>query len=88
VALSAPRRGIYTSGLLLAIDRVALIAWLAEAFLHAQPSGSAALRTVLDSPSLFPFRLTPISPAHLITASERLDVLRHGLDQDLIMLRG
>jgi hypothetical protein len=63
------------------------IAWLAEAFLHAHPNGSVALRTVLDSTSLFPFRLSPISTAHLVAVSGRLDVLRHGLDQDLIMFR-
>jgi len=80
-------KGIYTSGLSLHIAHVELIAWLAEAFLHAHPNGSVALGTVLDSTSLFPFRLSPISAAHLVAVSGRLDVLRHGLDQDLIMLR-
>ncbi len=80
-------KGIYTAGLSLAVDHVELIAWLAEAFLHAHPNGSVALRTVLDSTSLFPFRLSPISADHLVAVSGRLDVLRHGLDQDLIMLR-
>jgi len=55
--------------------------------LHAHRGGSVALRTVFDSTSLFPFRLSPISAAHLVAVSGRLDVLRHGLDQDLIMLR-
>jgi len=79
--------GVYVPGLSLAVAHVELIAWLAEAFLHAHPNGSVALRTVLDSTSLFPFRLSPISAAHLVAVSGRLDVLRHGLDQDLIMLR-
>ena len=88
--------GTYVPGLSLAIAQGELIAWLAEAFLHAHPNGpacrsagagrSVALRTVLDSTSLFPFRLSPISAAHLVSVSGRLDVLRHGLDQDLIML--
>ncbi|ACD82379.1 hypothetical protein [Candidatus Methylacidiphilum infernorum] len=81
------KKGIYTAGLSLAIAQVEVIAWLAEAFLHAHPNGSVALRTVLDSTSLFPFRLSPISADHLVAVSGRLDVLRHGLDQDLIMLR-
>jgi hypothetical protein len=79
--------GPYVPGLSLTIDQVELIAWLAEAFLHAHPNSSIDLRTVLDSTSLFPFRLSPISAAHLVAVSGRLDVLRHGLDQDLIMLR-
>jgi len=80
-------KGIYTAGLSLTIAQVELVAWLAEAFLHAHPKGSVALRTILDSTSLFPFRLSPVSAAHLVAVSGRLDVLRHGLDQDLIMLR-
>jgi len=42
---------------------------------------------VLGSTSLFPFRLSSTSADHLVTVSGRLDVLRHSLDQDLIMLR-
>lgn len=80
-------KGIYTAGLSLAIAQVELIAWLAEAFLHAHPNGSAALRTVLDSTSLFPFRLSPISAAQLVAVNGRLDVLHHGLDQELLLLR-
>ena len=80
-------KGIYTQGISRTINHVELIAWLAEAFLHAHPNGSVALRTVLDSTSLFPFDLSPISADHLVAVSERLDTLRHGLDQDLIMLR-
>lgn len=91
------RDGTYLPGLSLAINQVEVIAWLAEAFLHAHPNGPAsrsigagrpvALRTVLDSTTLFPFRLKPVSAAHLVAVSGRLDVVRHGLDQDLIMLR-
>ena len=33
------------------------------------------------------FYLSSFSAAHLVAVSGRLDVLRHGLDQDLIMLR-
>ena len=72
-------KGIYTAGLSLAIAQVEVIAWLAEAFLHAHPNGpacrssgagrSVALRTVLDSTSLFPFRLSPISADHLVAVS-------------------
>ena len=81
-------KGIYTAGPSLAIDQVEVIAWLAEAYLNAHPNGSVDLRTFLDSPSLFPFRLRPVSASHLVAVSGRLDVLRHGLDRDLIMLSG
>ncbi|GIV04209.1 MAG: hypothetical protein KatS3mg015_3039 [Fimbriimonadales bacterium] len=87
VLKETPKKGIYTSGLSLAIAHVEVIAWLAEAFLHAHPNGSAAVRTVLDATSLFPFHLSPICADHLVAVSGRLDALRHALDQDLIMLR-
>jgi len=80
-------KGIYTAGFSLAITQVELIAWLVEAFLHAHPNGAIAPRTFLDSTSMFPFRLSPIPADQLVAVSGRLDALRHGLDQNLIMLR-
>lgn len=80
-------KGIYTIGATLSIDNPQLIAWLAEAALHAHANGSAPLRDLLDCPSLFPFRIKPICPENLLAASARLDIIRHGLDHDLIMLK-
>ncbi|KUJ95668.1 MAG: hypothetical protein PWR24_1699 [Desulfonauticus sp.] len=80
-------KGIYVPGLSLTIENPELIAWLIEAFLYACGGDSVDLRTVLDSPILFPFRLSPISAVHLVSVSNRLDMLSHGLDQELIILR-
>src|SRR5271157_3496122 len=48
-------KGIYSAGSSLAIDNSRLVAWLVEASLHARANGSAPLKDLLDSPSLFPF---------------------------------
>lgn len=80
-------KGIYTAGATLAVDDSRLIAWLTEASLHAHPNGSAPLKDLIDSPSFFPFRIKPIHAENLVAASSRLDLLRHGLDNDLVMLR-
>ncbi len=80
-------KGIYSAGTTLAVDDSRLIAWLAEASLHARGSGSAPLKDLIDSPSLFPFRIKPVHAENLVAASSRLDLLRHGLDNDLVMLR-
>ena len=80
------KRGIYTYDASFTVDDTQLIAWLVQASLHARPSGSAPLKDVLDNPSLFPFKLATISAEGLLSASENLDVLRHGLDDDLVML--
>jgi hypothetical protein len=80
-------KGVYTAGTILPIDDSRLIAWLTEAALHARANGSAPLRDLIDSPSFFPFRIKPIHADSLVAASSRLDILRHGLDDNLVMLR-
>jgi hypothetical protein len=78
--------GIYTAGTRLAVDDSRLIAWLAEASLHARANGAATLKDLIDSPNFFPFRIKPIHAEGLAAASSRLSVLRHGLDDELVML--
>lgn len=80
-------KGVYSTGTTLAVDDSRLIAWLAEASLHARANGSAPLKDLIDSPSLFPFRIKPVHAESLVAASSRLDLLRHGLDDNLVMLR-
>ena len=80
-------KGIYGQGFTCSIDDPRLISWLIEASLHARSNGSAAIKELIDNTSLFPFRLMHVSAEHLIAMSGCLDVLRHGLDQDLIILR-
>lgn len=80
-------KGLYTAGTTLAIDDSRLIAWLAEAFLHARANGSTPLKELISSPSFFPFRVKPLPAESLAAASSRLEILRHGLDDDLVLLR-
>ena len=80
-------KGVYVEGKQFSIEEPNLIAWMVEASLHSRLSGSAATKDLLDSPNVFPFRLTHISANHLASLSPRLDILRHGLNDDLVMLR-
>ena len=80
-------KGIYSQGRTYFIDDPRLISWLIEASLRARSNGSAAIKDLLDSPSIFPFHLMRVSVEHLVSMSPRLDLLRHGLDDDLVMLR-
>jgi len=80
-------KGVYGQGLALTINDPKLISWLIEASLHARTNGSATAKDLLDSTSLFPFRLAHVSAEHLVSTSPRLDLLHHGLDDDLVMLR-
>lgn len=88
VLQEAGAKGIYSAGPPLAVEDIRLIAWLVEASLQSWANGSSRLKDLLDSPSLFPFRLKPIHAESLVAALSRLDILRHGLDDDLVMLTG
>ena len=79
-------KGIYTAGTTMEVDDSRMIAYLAEASLHARTNGMAPLKDVIDSPNFFPFRIKPIRAESFVTASSRLDILRHGLDDELVML--
>ena len=83
-----PNKGLYVQGRHYTIRDPRPIAWLAEALLTARATGSAAARDLLESPSLFPFRLAQIPAQQVVSLSPRMDLLRHGLDDNLVMLRG
>ena len=56
-----PTKGIYVQGRRYTIRDPKRIAWLVEAVLTARTTGSAAAQDLLESPTLFPFRLTPMA---------------------------
>lgn len=87
VLCETDKKGIYTAGQPLVVEDSRLIAWLVEASLHTRANGSAPLKDILDSPSLFPFLVKLISAGSLLAASPNLDILRHGLNEELVMLR-
>lgn len=81
------KKGVYNAGAVLSIDDPRLIVWLTEAAIHARVNGLVQLRDLLDGPSFFPFRITPIHAENIKAASSRLEFFRHGLDEDFVMLR-
>jgi hypothetical protein len=80
-------KGVYPAALPQAVDDTSVMAWLVEASLHSRANRSSPLKDLFDSPSLFPFSLTPMRAERLIASASRLDILRHGLDDDLVMLK-
>jgi hypothetical protein len=80
-------KGIYTRGIHVSVGDPKLTSWLVEAFLHTRANGSVALSEVLNSPSFFPFRLKQMSGAELVSHSPRMELLRHGLNEEMILLK-
>lgn len=83
----AESQGLYGAPSALPVDDLSLISWLVEASLHARASVTAPLRDLIDGPGLFPFRLRPIRAESLLATSRQVDLFRHGLDDELVMLR-
>lgn len=85
VLASAEARGAYAPGCGVEVGNSPLAAWLVEALLTSGVGrGSAA--QLLHHPSLFPFRFGTLDARDLAAQSPRLELLRHGYDDDLIML--
>ena len=80
-------KGVYAAGAVIAVEEPGLIAWLTEAALHSRATDSALLKEVLGSPTLFPLRLATIPAQSLGAPSPRLDILRQGLDEDVVVLQ-
>ena len=80
-------KGVYSQGLRSSVMHPKLVAWLAEAVLRSQARESAGTRDLLEHPAIFPFNLAHLSAARLVSNSPRLETLRHGLNEDLVMLR-
>ncbi len=80
-------KGVYQQGLSHPLHDRKLIAWLIEASLYSRSNGSASTREIIEHPSLFPFRIKPVAGESLIAVSNRLELYRHGLNEDVIFLK-
>jgi hypothetical protein len=81
------KNGIYSAGTTMAVDEPRLIAWLTEAFLYARQGSSASMKDIVGNPCFFPFKIKSISADSLASMSPRLDLVPHGLDDNLVLLR-
>ena len=80
------KRGLYKQGKTIMLNEPALIAWLVEAYIYAFPDNSPALNLILNAPCFFPIKFNTLSSNILDGNSNRLEVIRHGLDQEMIVL--
>lgn len=81
-----PDKGIYSSGVKINITDKHLISWLIEASLYANENTSGMINNILKSPIFFPFIIKNNKLGRDLT-SKRLEIIRHGMDEDLIVKR-
>ncbi len=86
VLAEGPERGVYVAGQTLAITHPYLTAWLVEAALYTEEIGRASVQALLQSSAFFPFRLDAYSPG-ILARADRIELVRHGLDDDMLILR-
>lgn len=58
-----------------------------EAALHAVPEGMCALGLLNNNPALFPFQLPVLSGDYISQCNERIEVIRYGLDEELLKIK-
>lgn len=79
-------KGVYRTSQAQVIENPRVVAWLVETYLHTRESACSPIRDVLQSPAFFPFRLLPVPPGALQSASANLGIVRSGPDDILVML--
>lgn len=58
-----------------------------EAALYATPENKGSLGLLMNNPSFFPFNIPVMSGDFISQRSDRLDVIRYGLDEELLELK-
>ena len=79
--------GIYTAAPQHPLQDATLAAWLAEAVLRSRAAKASSPRDLLSGPRLFPFQIGFVSTQELESRAPRLELVRHGLDEELLLLR-
>ncbi len=87
VLSDAGEKGHYQRGKVCSVKDRAVAVWLVEAVIRSNGDASANLRSLCDSPCLYPVRL-PALTRHDLQGHPRLDCQRQGLDQDVVRMRG
>ena len=80
-------KGCYEKVAALTIPDQSLAILLFESALHATPEGKGALGLLLNAPSFFPFRLPVMTGDFVAQRTDRIDVVRYGLDDELLKLK-
>lgn len=81
------KKGVYQQGNILDVKDKDLISWLIEAFLISNGINSKPLRSIVQSPTLFPFNISFSRIKQSIT-SDRIEIIHQGIDDEIVALCG
>ncbi len=80
-------RGCYEQSKLIRINEPNLAILLYEAALYADKEGKAIFGLLKNNPAFFPFQLPVLTGDYISQQSNTIDVIRYGLDDELLKLR-
>jgi hypothetical protein len=80
-------KGCYEKAALVSISEPDLAILMLESALLATPEAKCALRLLLTNPAFFPFQLPMMTGDTVSQRNSRIEVLRYGLDDELLALR-
>lgn len=79
-------RGCYMKSDVLSIEDPKVAILLVESALLANPEAKSALGLILNNPAFFPFSLPSMTGDFVSKNCERIEVIRYGLDDELLKL--
>ncbi len=80
-------KGCYEKAAPVVVADFALAILMFESALHTTPESKGALGLLVNSPGLFPFQIPLMTPDAIAQGSERIEGVRHGLDDTILMLK-
>ena len=81
-------KGCYEKAAPVSIADANLAVLMFESALLATPEARSALGLLLNNPAFFPFQLPVMTGNFISQRSDRIDVVRYGLDDELLKLKG
>lgn len=81
-------KGCYEKAPPVGIAQPELAILMFESALQAIPEGTSALGLLQNNPAFFPFKLPVMTGEFVSKRSDRIDMVRFGLDDDLLILKG
>ena len=81
-------KGCYEKSLPFCVIDPNLAVLMFEAALYATPDGKLTLSLLLKNPALFPFHIPIITGDFISQHSKRIEIIRYGLDDELVKLKG
>lgn len=81
-------KGAYRKAATITVSDEKVVSLLFEAALHAHPEGKVPLALLANTPAFYPFQLPIVSDQSIAQSTERVEVIRYGLNEELLNLRG